>query len=101
MFSYTSIILLALAGCLLLGFIVKIKGQVDGGPAGVLMLSAIGLAFFAPAVLYVINPEASTHDLLELSHKCPKVEFEIDLFHDLIRQRDLTKLYSDCKPSLI
>jgi hypothetical protein len=98
MFTYLDIIALTIGGCLLLGFIIRIRGNIDGGPIGVLMLSTISLIFFAPAIIYALNLPASAHDLKNLTHLCPSIEYEIDLLNAPVTERELTKFYNDCKP---
>ncbi len=100
MYTYLDIIFMAVAGCLLLGFIIKIRGHVDGGVMGVLVLSSISLAFFAPAIIYTINPIASEHDLKILVQICPSVEVDINSLNAPVKERELTRLYNECKPSL-
>jgi len=99
MFTYVDIIALSIGGCLLLGFIIWMRGNIDGGPAGVLMLSAISLAFFAPAITYALNLPASADNLKSLKRLCPSVEREISLLNTPITERELIKFYSDCKPN--
>jgi len=98
MFTYIDIIALAIGGCLLLGFIIKMRGNIDGGPIGVLMLSTISLVFFAPAIIYALNLPASAHDLENLTRLCPSIEPEIDLLDAPVTERELIRFYSDCKP---
>lgn len=97
MFTYTDIIALTIGGFLLLVFIIKVKGNIDGGPIGVLMLSSISLIFFTPAIIYALNLPASAHDLESLVKNCPDVRDEVDFLGPNLKSRKLTALFNQCR----